>query len=629
MESLSTMFNIAANVGAYVGYVSAVAAPLIAGYLLWFKGPRQLKAENEVARVITARQWPNAFKKSKIVAKDGAKMYLNWGASKPSDIPLATFRVEVARKGKGFALTLADMVKAEVNSEFFVRVDTSSDESIIRALESLGGQIDEQKIADYCTPKFDAALRAAAAKMNIEEIQTGREQFRDNVKTALDSLKDDGLILVDVALRQLNQSPLVDFDANDAFDAQGLEKVTGIVERSKQAINDKRQSAETAILQRNQQEAIRRLTITEEEKKATLEQQERVQQMEAEQGKRVAEVTASNQKDSETAKINAERAVEEARIAKDQQLGVAEESKQQALAVARAGREKVAKEADIQTRIALSAKAQEEAGAQRAADEARAEAVAAAESVTTAKVVAEAEREKKTKIIAAETAAQEASASERIAAEARVYVAQQSKLEAQEQAEALLIESQAAKEAAQMAAEGAYAEIFQKAKAVADGKMVEAAAQNAVNDAINKLSPEAMAHLVEIARVQITPEAIRESMKAVEKIGNISVTSMDGVGGAFGGAAGAPAGGGDNNNPMAQMLNAIMAYRMVDPILSKVIDNVGGDVNIAKNLPGAIVNAPSAANNNAVNDNDTVGDDVAATARARKTPPTPKGPTVG
>lgn len=590
MDTLSGIFNVAANVGTWIGYASAVAVPVIGGYLAWFKGPRQLKPENDVARVVTARQWPNVFKKSKIVAKDGARMYLNWGASSPSDIPLGTFRVDVTRKGKDSALTLEDKVKAEVNAEFFVRVDASSPETMIRALESLGGNIDERKISEYCTPKFDAALRAAAAKMQIEQVQTEREQFRTMVKEALDSLKDDGLVLIDVALRQLNQSPLEDFDPNNFFDAQGLKKVTSIIEESKQIINDTKQAAATAIQERNKQEEVRRLTIVEQQKEATLAQAERVSKMEAEQAQRVAEIKAKTQEDSQRAEITSQLAVEQARIAKDQQIAVSEEGKQKAVSVARTEREKEVRSAEIDKSIALHGKAQEEAAAQRSANEAMAEAVEAEEGVLTARQVAEANRARQIEVIAAEGDAQKVAAAERIAAEARVAVAEMGKREASEQAEAVLIEARAAKEAAQLAAEGSYADLFQKAKAVADGKMADAEAQKALNEAINNLSDEAKRHLVEMARIQMTPEAIREAMKAVEKIDGISITSMDGVAGAFGGAAGGGAGnGGGAANPMDQLVSALMTVRMAEPLLEKVIKNVGGDAGIARNLPGASV----------------------------------------
>jgi len=590
---LTGVFNVAVQTATYAAYASAVALPILGTYWAYTKGPRQLVPENGTARVVTARSWPNIFDKDKIVARDGAKMYMKWGASEISDVPLSTFRVPIERKGKDSALTLLDKVKAEVNAEFFVRVDTSSDESIIQALESLGGEIDEDKIKDYCTAKFDAALRAAAAKMEIEQIQTERESFRNSVKEALDSLKDDGLILVDVSLRQLNQSPLEDFDPNNFFDAQGLKKVTEFIEASKKNVNDTKQEAETQIRDRNKQEAIRRLTIEEEQKQATLQQEERIKNMESEQAKRVAEITAKTNQETQTAHITSERAIDQARISKEQEVGVAEEQKQKAIAIAREERTRVTEEATIARKIALHAKAGDEADAEKLANEKKAEAVAAAEAVTTERAVAEANRTKQIDVIAATGAAEKLAATDRTAADARLYVSQKNAETAEVDAKALLTEAQAAKEASVLAADGTFAETFRKLEAIAAGKSADAKAQLEVNEALSKLSPEAMLHLQNIARISMTPEAIRESMRAVEKIGGINITSMDGMSGMFGAAANQNGGGGgiipsDPSNPMAQMVSALMMAKMSEPLLKKIIDGVGGDTDMARFVPGTM-----------------------------------------
>lgn len=604
MDSLMSIFNTAAEVATWMGYASAVAIPIVGSYLAWTKGPRQLQPENGTARVISARHWPKFWEKGKIVARDGAEMYLKWGASSASDIPLNTFRVDVARKGKDQALTLDDKVKAEVAAEFYVRVDSSSPASIIQAMESLGGDIDERKITEYCTPKFDAALRQAAAKMQIEQIQTEREQFRTTVKDALDSLKDDGLILVDVALRQLNQSPVEDFDPNNYFDAQGLEKVTKIVEQSKKIINDTKEEATTQIKTRNKDEEIRRLTIAEEQKKATLAQAERVRQLEAEQAKRVAEIEAENTKMANLAHIKAEEETESRRIAMQQQVGVAEEQKQQALKVANEARLKAEQEAAIgrqkavdlaerDKQIALHAKAQEEADAEKAANEKKAEAVEAAEAVKTAQQVAEAERGKRVEVIKAQQEAEKATAAEKIAADARVYVAEQAakaaKTEATGVADALKIESEADAAAAKLRAEAAYEEEFKRLKALADGKAADADATRASNEAQNALSDEARKHLADLARIQVTPEVVGKVMALATAIKSFNVVSMDGVSlpGMGGGTSGPgiPATGGGSGNVVDQIIEGFMKVAVTKPMMEKLMQGFGGDPGIAAMLP--------------------------------------------
>ena len=65
--------------------------------------------------------------------------------------------------------------------------------------------------------------------------------------------------------------------------------------------------------------------------------------------------------------------------------------------------------------------------------------------------------------------------------------------------------------------------------------------------------------------------------------------------GAFGGASGngvVTANGA--SSPMDQLVNAMMTVRMAEPLLDKVIRNFGGDVGIARNVPGAAATVTAA-----------------------------------
>ena len=458
--------------------------------LLWWKGPRMLKPDTQKAYIVTGYKFPTVWNKEQFVIKSKPQMYLGLGSSRPEVVNLNSFSVQIERKGKEMALTLKDHVKAEVEAVFYIRVNKSDDAAIIQAKQSLG-EIDEQRIREFLEPTFDAGLRVAAATMTIEEIHSERQKFLDTVKQAVD-LKPYGLELTDVALRRFGQAALADFNANDSFDAQGLKKVTGIIMESEKVRNDLNQTTATEIAERNQQEEVKRLEIKESQRQAELGQGERIQQAEAEQAKRVAEFRAQNQQQADMAAIKAEEETGARRIAKDRELALAEEEKQRALAIAKAQREEqtesaqITKQKTVETaerdkQIALHAKAAEEAAAQEAANEASAKAVEAEQAVITVKSVAEADRQKQIEVIAAETEAGKAAASEKITAEARLLVAEKSaeaaRIEAAGLAEAVKIEAAAESEAAEVRARAAYQEEFQKRKAVADGMGAEADAQ--------------------------------------------------------------------------------------------------------------------------------------------------------
>ena len=579
------------------------AATLVGGLLALWKGPKLLKPENETAKIVTAKGL-NPFRRSeKIIAKDGPKFFWGWSASKSSDIPLETYKVPVERKGKTEALVLKDFVKAEVFAEFYVCVDSSTPASMARALEALGGKIDQQKIAEFCMAKFDGALRAAASGMEIEDVQSNREAFRDAVKKALDTLQQDGLRLVDISLRQLNQSPIGDFEPTNLLDAQGLKKVTKIVEESKKIVNDTRQENRVLIAERDKEAENKTLLIDEQKKKATLEQGERVKQLEAEQGRRVAEFEAEQSKQAEMARLQAAQETEARRIEKKKEVALAEEKRQESVAVAQTQREAASRQAEIaklkalelaeqDKKVALHKKGQEEAAAAQLANEARAKAVAAEQSVVTAKEVAEAERLKQVEVLTAQKDAEKVAAGQRINADAQVYVAEKNaeaaKTEAKGRSEALTISAEAEVSAAKKRAEASYQAEYQPLKAAADGKAAEAEAEKKLNEARNALSDEARKLILDLERTRITPQALEVMVAAIANIDSLNVTSINGmtpVSGGGGAGGGDPGVGSSRGTLFEQFFDAANNNALNKTLMRKLIASVGGDTSIADNLP--------------------------------------------
>lgn len=667
--TLTGIFNAAATVGVGLAVGGVALAGAALGY--WIAGPRLLKPTTQKAYVVTGYTpgtvfkalWPlNWFKgksKKQFVVKDGPQWYMKGGSSAPEEVSLNTFSVSISKKD-GEALTLKDHVKAEVETEFYIRVDKSSDEAIIQALQSFG-VVNDATISKVLEASFDSALRQAAANMNVEEIHADREKFLQTVKTSMD-LKPFGLELVDVALRSFRQAALDSFNENDYFDAQGLEKIRKTTEASRKKVNDEVKSTQTLIAERDKEEAIKQLKIAEQQEAARLAKEEEVARMTAEQQKRVAEIQAKEEKEAELAKIQAAQETEARAIEKARQIGLADEQKAQALAIAKEEREKASREAEIakqkqvelaerDKQIALHGKMLEEAAAEKAANEKKAEAVEAEESVKTARQLAEAERNKKVEIIKAEEEAGRTAAGEKIAADAKVYVAQKEAEAAREQAsgiaEALRIEAIAESEAAKVRAEGAYQESFQALKALADGKMAEAEAQRKLNEAVNALSAEARGYLIDKIRAEITPEIVRELTASIGKIDKFTVTSMDGVpypGAGVGASGGGAAGGGANDGVINQAYTALLRHKIDAPVLGMILEQLGGDTEVTKNLPGidkiissAAGSTPAAAPafESAANDNAAVVEEptpsTAVVAKGRKGaggtgPTTPSAP---
>ena len=605
MDSIkSTFATAAAYVGSAVvitgvyffgggGAVAAgVAVPLLA-YLVG--GPRQLKPTNTEAKVITARIFPNIFTVKKVAVRNTSRLYLKFGATDPSPVPLKVFNVKVDKTAK-HALVLSDKMKIDAEVVFQISI-ADGDDAVIKAVESLQGQFTDEKVQEVAEARFDSALRLAAANMTIEEINTHRDKFIAEVKKGL-KLDDLGLVLNEVALRTLTPALLEAYDEKNSFDAVGKQLATQIVETSRQTRNQITQLADTQIAETNKVQAQARFKIDEEKKAAELAKDEAIAKATAEQEKRVAEARAESMQAAELARLAALQATESARIAQERQIGIADQDKAKQVAVAKAEADRAAETAERDKQIALHAKSAEEAAAQEKANQARAKAVAAEQAVITARETATAERAKAVSVIESEAEAQKEAVTQKVAADVKVYVAKQdaeaAATEATGLANAVRIDAEAQANATLKKAEATAQEIFLKADATARGKMEDAKAERARNEAMNSLSPEARAQIVDLERVRITPEVVGKMGAAFEKVKEFSVTSMNGgspfamngtaaaVNGAFNGGATS------SNGVVGQMVDSYLALQFSQPLMSKLVKGLGGDPKVANFMPAPL-----------------------------------------
>jgi len=107
---------------------------------------------------------------------------------------------------------------------------------------------------------------------------------------------------------------------------------------------------------------------------------------------------------------------------------------------------------------------------------------------------------------------------------------------------------------------------------------IDAAGTKQMNEAQNVLTPEARQSAFRMRLVDKVDSIIRESVKPMEKIENIRILQVDGLGG--GGGKGGN-GGGDGTGIADNVVNSALRYRAQAPIvdaLLKEIGIVGGDI---------------------------------------------------
>lgn len=468
------------------------------------------------------------------------------------NINMNTLKLEVSRAGADSLITL-DRLRVDAVAAFFVRVIPSV-EGVANAAQTLGQRtMHPDSLKELVEDKFVDALRAAAVSMSMHQLLDKRADFIQAVQNAVsEDLLKNGLELESVSLTRLDQTPIKFFDAQNAFDAEGLTKLTQQTQQRAKERNEIEQDTSVAIAKKNFEATQLKLTIEKDQTFATLQQQQEVATRQAQQSAEIASITAQREREAQQAKIDAERLVQEAEVEKNRAIRQRQIEADREVQVAKIDQEKRTTLADQDKLISIAEKSKAQSEAEKQANEARALAARAEEQVKTAREIAIAEREKQIALVAADQDAQQQAIGVRIAAEAE-------KDAAQNQAEAIRIRAEA--------------QLVQY-KVDADGIEMR-------NAALNTLAAEQIAMQVKMKLLEALPAIIDASVKPIEKIDSIKIVHVDGLN--RGGASPVDHGTGSGTGNLAeQAVSAALAYRAQQPILDAVLNEIGmkgGDLN--------------------------------------------------
>jgi uncharacterized membrane protein YqiK len=491
----------------------------------------------------------------------GEKVVINGGAlvlpvlHETMPVNLNTVRLAVERKNTDALITL-DRLRIDVKAEFYVRVRPDM-ESIATAAQTLGLRtMHPESLKELIEGKFVDALRSVAAGMTMAQLHEQRSDFVQKVQQVSSAdLAMNGLELESVSLTGLDQTSIDHFNANNAFDAEGLTKLTEQIQLRKKARNDIEQETRVQIEAKNLDAEKRSLEISRETEFARLEQEREVEVRRAAQHAEVAQEQSLRQREAEQARIAAKQEVDSAQIQADRAVQQAKIAQTQALEIARQ-----------EQQIAVQNKSREESQAKAEADKARAAAVAAEEQVGTARETEIAERQKRIELIDASREAERAAIGIKVQAEA-------DKQAAADRAEAARLAAQGEAESEKLRADAARVRFE-----------VEAAGQRAINEAANLLSSDSISMQTKLALLKVLPEIVREAAKPMEAIDSIKIVQVDGLTGGTGGAAGGAFPAGNGENLASSAVAAALRYRAQAPIVDGLMKELGFDGSTLDNL---------------------------------------------
>ena len=253
----------------------------------------------------------------------GEKVILNGGAlvlpiiHNITLVGMKTLRLEVRRAGSS-ALITKDRMRVEIVADFFLRVRPDRD-SVAAAAQSLGGRtMDAEALKELVQGRFVDALSSIAARMTMDEMQEERGRFVEEVKRLVENvLTSNGLEMEAVSLTGLDQADIGVFNPSNAFDAEGLTRLTEQIESRKKRRNDIEQDTLIQIRNKNLETEKLSLEIDRDSHYARLEQEQQVSVRRAEQRAEITKDRAARDQEARQAELRAEEEVEKARIFKE------------------------------------------------------------------------------------------------------------------------------------------------------------------------------------------------------------------------------------------------------------------------------------------------------------------------
>ena len=469
-----------------------------------------------------------------------------------TEVHLSTLRLSVTCD-KEQALISKDRMRVDVAVDFYIRVRKEVD-SVTIAAQTLGrktGKPDE--LREMMKGKFVDALRASAAGLTLEMLHEQRGQFIKAVGQAVaESLIKNGFELESASLTDLDQTDMEYFNPSNAFDAEGLTRLTDEIERRKKTRNDIEQDTLIQIRSKNLETDKLGLDIERESEYARLSQEKDLEFRRAWQQAEVARERAERKREAQVADIISSEQIEKARIASERQLKQDRIEQQRDIEAMEIERRKLIELAEHARTVAVAESSEAETAARAKADEKRAAAISAEEAIFTARERAQADRKKEVELImtALEVEKDQLRQKTRIATEEAVATGRAEIARIDADAFALAEET--------------------RSKAYRIRHQVESEGVRLMAEANNIASPEARASALRLRLVEKLDAIIRESVKPLEKIEGIKVVHLDGLTVPAGG--GSPEGEGGLTD---RLVSSALRYRAQAPIVDHLLSEIG------------------------------------------------------
>lgn len=378
------------------------------------------------------------------------------GLQMHEEMDLSVKTIEIVRM-KQDGLICKDNIRADIKVVFFVRINKDA-KDIQKVAQNIGCQraSDLATLRELFEAKFSEAIKTVGKRFDFVELYDNREKFNLEIQNTIGEYLN-GYKLDDVSIDYLEQTDLEYLKENNILDAEGIKKIAELTAKQKVKAN---------FIRREEEKTLKEQDV--EAREAILEYERQLAEKEERQRREIANI--KSREEAEVAKIREEERLraELVRIKTEEELQIAEENRMRQVIVAAKNKERT--EAVEQERVEKDRLLEQterekivtlaEIEKERAVEEEKKniQDVIRDRIMVEKRVVEEEERIKDTRVLAeAERLKQKTVIESQAKGEATVIeqekTAEAAKLAAAIEADKLLIEAEAQKQAAEKEAE--------------------------------------------------------------------------------------------------------------------------------------------------------------------------------
>jgi uncharacterized membrane protein YqiK len=250
------------------------------------------------------------------------------GIQMHEEMDLSVKTVEIGRMNED-GLICRDNIRADIKVVFFVRINKDA-KDIQNVAQNIGCQraSDPNTLRELFEAKFSEAIKTVGKRFDFVELYDNREKFNLEIQNTIGEYLN-GYKLDDVSIDYLEQTDISYLKETNILDAEGIKKITELTAQQKVKSNFIRREEEKTLMEQDV-----------EAREAILEYQRQLAEKEERQKREIANI--KSREEAEIAKIKEEERLrcELVRIKTEEELQIAEENRMRQVIVAAKNKER-------------------------------------------------------------------------------------------------------------------------------------------------------------------------------------------------------------------------------------------------------------------------------------------------